>query len=51
MCYGHLETNHHKWLDYQGVQILQINVYDKAAPFETVTKCVCYHVLIFKCPD
>ena len=49
--YGHLGTNH-KGPDYQGVLIFQVNLYDKAAPFETITKCVDYAgVLIFKCPN
>ena len=38
-------------LDYQGVLIFQVSLYDKA-PFGTITKCVDYTgVLIFKYPD
>ena len=49
--YGHLGTNH-KCHDYQGVRIFQVSLYDKAAPFGTITKCVDYAVvLVFKCPD
>ena len=48
--YGHLGTNQ-KCPDYQGVQIFQVCLYDKA-PFGTITKCVDYTgVPIFKCPD
>ena len=39
--YGHLGTNH-KCPDYQGVLIVQVSLYDKAAPFGTITKCVDY---------
>ena len=49
--YGHLGTNH-KCHDYQGVLIFQVSLYDKAAPFGTIIKCVNYAVvLVFKCPD
>ena len=50
--YGHLGTNK-KCLDYQGVLIFQVSLYDKA-PIGTITNCVDYAgVLIFmiKCPD
>ena len=47
--YGHLGINH-KCPDYQGVLIFQVSLYDKAAPFGTITKCVdSAGVLIFKC--
>ena len=33
------------------VLIVQVSLYDKAAPFGTITKCVDYvSVLIIKCP-
>ena len=48
--YEHLKTNK-KCLNYQGVLIFQVSLYDKA-PFGTITKCVDYTgVPIFKCPD
>ena len=39
--YGHLGTNH-KCPDYEGALIVQVSLYDKAAPFGTITKCVDY---------
>ena len=37
--------------DYQSVLAFQVSLYDKAAPFGTITKCVDYAgVLVFKCP-
>ena len=39
--YGHLGTTH-KCPDYQGVLIVQVSLYDKAAPFGNITKCVDY---------
>ena len=39
--HGHLGANQ-KCPDYQGVLIFQVSLYDKAAPFGTITKCVDY---------
>ena len=51
MYYEHLGTNK-KCSDYQGVLIFQVSLYDKAAPFGSITNCVDNAgVLIFKCPD
>ena len=50
VVYGHFGTNQ-KHPDYQGVQIFQVSLYDKA-PFGTITKSVDYSgILIFKCRD